>query len=709
MYEIRSISTKAFVEDNAIILPRFQRKQTWKEKDNFQFCISVFKNYPLGVCIEQTKKKGKYGDVEKILLDGRQRRNALKKISESPDNIYEWAKSYIGIKQKMQPSDLTTVFLEKIDEYLDMDEKIEKEELIDDGFTALEGDSSDTTFVDGKYDEDNIKTEIEESCADNSILLEKNSNLQLLLAILKICHDGYRNNRYSGFSKPFAEINTYFKETLDFAVVEDGKEVIHGESLKAYLSSYKLFIQTKRIKNDADSFCKYVSNGKIFKDDKKKQRFNVTVNSMWDEIEERIKMYDRIDNILDQSKIGIIDISEITIRDAQKIFNIINTKGIPLTAAEILSASPEWNTQVLNPSKTVIDLASEMYRKNQIEFNESNIVKWDYPATFFSYMKQKAKPFYDLCIFDDLASDSQITLGFKLLSGIFLGGIKKDDVGNLADKVDNFSAQVDIIIGELNELGKILKDYIYFKNLHSFNKSVKNLLSDAIVLEFMTVMYKEYKRLGYSGKEQIKREAFILFDRLVYEYTLKNWRGSSDGKFANDLQKYNRNPVEFFNGIPESTWKTLISQINEYDIINNEKIETYKRLEPILYHLSCIMGLNSIKSLISDDLSFEIDHIYPQELFRDTDILKDRENSVHSLFNLCLIPKSINAKKSNGKLIDLGDDTDKDIYSYYSGLEVKDFEKYSKASNFFELQKARGESLLDGVTTKRTQLLNKDW
>lgn len=46
MYEIRPESIKTFITDRNVRLQRFQRKQTWDEKKNFQLCISLFKEYP---------------------------------------------------------------------------------------------------------------------------------------------------------------------------------------------------------------------------------------------------------------------------------------------------------------------------------------------------------------------------------------------------------------------------------------------------------------------------------------------------------------------------------------------------------------------------------------------------------------------------------------------------------------------------------------
>ncbi|MBQ5559229.1 MAG: DUF262 domain-containing protein, partial [Lachnospiraceae bacterium] len=115
MYEIRPESVKFFITDKNIRLPRFQRKQTWDEKKNFELCISLFKEYPLGVTIVNVEKKD--GINIRWLLDGRQRRNALVKLYEDPDNIYKWAKKYIKFKNNSQPQEICDMFWETINEY----------------------------------------------------------------------------------------------------------------------------------------------------------------------------------------------------------------------------------------------------------------------------------------------------------------------------------------------------------------------------------------------------------------------------------------------------------------------------------------------------------------------------------------------------------------------------------------------------------------
>ena len=122
MYEIRPESVYTFITDRNVKLPRFQRKQTWDKKKNFQLCISVFKEYPIGVCILSVSEDTKQNKKIRWLLDGRQRRNALTQMYEEPENIYDWAKSFIKFKANDQPDELADKYWEKVNEYLEADD-----------------------------------------------------------------------------------------------------------------------------------------------------------------------------------------------------------------------------------------------------------------------------------------------------------------------------------------------------------------------------------------------------------------------------------------------------------------------------------------------------------------------------------------------------------------------------------------------------------
>lgn len=88
-YKIEPLPISSILS-NDIKLPRFQRKSTWNEIQNFELAISVFQDYPIGVVILNNIPSG---DI--LLLDGRQRRTALMGLVRDPICVYEWAKKYL--------------------------------------------------------------------------------------------------------------------------------------------------------------------------------------------------------------------------------------------------------------------------------------------------------------------------------------------------------------------------------------------------------------------------------------------------------------------------------------------------------------------------------------------------------------------------------------------------------------------------------------
>ena len=95
MYEIRPETVKTFITDPECQAAEVPEKANLGRKKNFQLCISLFKEYPIGVCILSVdESKGK---TVRWLLDGRQRKNALTMIHDDPENIYNWAKKVYPI------------------------------------------------------------------------------------------------------------------------------------------------------------------------------------------------------------------------------------------------------------------------------------------------------------------------------------------------------------------------------------------------------------------------------------------------------------------------------------------------------------------------------------------------------------------------------------------------------------------------------------
>ena len=79
-------------------------------------CISIFKGYPVGVVIYNCTKDG-----TQWLLDGRQRRNALKTAWENPVNLYRYAQYFLKFKTTTTPDEIRSIFWSNVNSFLQKD------------------------------------------------------------------------------------------------------------------------------------------------------------------------------------------------------------------------------------------------------------------------------------------------------------------------------------------------------------------------------------------------------------------------------------------------------------------------------------------------------------------------------------------------------------------------------------------------------------
>lgn len=672
MYEIRPESIKTFITDRNVKLPRFQRKQTWDDKKNFQLCISLFKEYPIGVSILSVDESK--GRTIRWLLDGRQRKNALAMMYDDPENIYNWAKKFIGFKNSDQPSEIEEKFYAKINEYIeaDLDEEYE--------------------VVSQVNEEDD--SEAQEGTGEDSFDLNS-YGLALLLDIIKIIHNKQKKN--TGFTKPFDF--TKYVNKLPYVDVEAAGVKLSSRRVKTFIDEYRKYCDDEYIDyDDHKSFYKFLVLRCDIQDDKKTQSL---INSNWNAIKERILIVEKIDSLLTNSKIGMIEVKNLSPSDSQKIFNIINSEGEKLTAVEILSAKPHWNIVVDNPSQAAVDAAKELYSK--IGTVQTDIVRWDLPATF---IKRIGKNFV-LKQFTDSKTDfeKELTTGFKILSSILVGGVKKEDIEALSKVPNvNWSADIESLIYDFQNMFKLIASFDYFKYFKSWNTSMMELTSDAVALDFIAIAYKDWcrkgKPLGDSKAKQFQKNCFILWDRLIYEYINKQWRGSSDSKIANNISLLVNEP-DLFVAVPEHKWKTIL----EDQIFATSTIETIDismaMMKPLLYHMYCL------KSMQGPDTSYglEVDHIIPQTLFNESSIAR-KEVIQDNLLNLGLLPKDENVAKSNKKLILIDSQWLKDQVTKYEFIDESKFLEYSNVSNYEKMFDERAEIILDAYGEKRRDILN---
>lgn len=683
MYEIRPETVKTFILDRNIKLPRFQRSQTWNDKKNFELCISLFKEYPLGVTIVNVEEKD--GISVRWLLDGRQRRNALVQMYEDPEKIYYWAKSYIGFDNKDQPDEIEDKFWNKVNEYIECDEE--------------EVDKEDKNSALNEEQLENFDTESDDSNEDSSENndIESASGLEFLLELIKIIHNKKKDT--TGFTKPF-DIRK-FADKISFVEIDqgNGKHTLSAKKLKRAFHDYVLFCNDEGLDdNNQDSFYAFIDSRSIIND---KNGLRKHIEKNWNGIQRRRKIVDRLDNILSNSKIGIIEVKEIMFSDSQKIFNIINTKGTPLSAVEVLSAKPSWNTKIELSTDKTKECVQILYKR--LGISSSEMVKWDLPAVLLRRIGKNIV-IKELEMTDSNLS-KEMTYGFKLLAGIYSNGIRKEDIDKLSKNSGvKWWQHYDQFVNDIQSMLKLINSFTYFKFLNSWRITMMELTSDSIAFDFIILAFKDWERKGKplgsdTNTKKFEKNCFILWDKLIYEYVTSQWKGSSDSKIAANIAELST-VGDLFQQISSEDWVRLLEEIRDKYTVGGVKVDQ-RNMRPLLYHFYCFSSISGPDT----QFNIDVDHIIPQTLF-DSSTIKNKDQVKNSIFNLGLLPKSENCSKNAKRLIEITDTWLIDQIKRHELVEKEDFQKYSDINNYSEIYNERFSIFERAFTEYRNSLMN---
>ncbi|MCQ2107530.1 MAG: DUF262 domain-containing protein [Fibrobacter sp.] len=696
-YKITPQSATAFVTER-IKMPRFQRKQTWDECKNFKLCISLFKNYPIGVCIEY--KDDNKPSVTKEILDGRQRRNALLQMYQDPDHIYSWAVKFLGLKNSDKDEDIESKFEAKMREYFESD---------------VEDDDEDENGGDVILESTEEEASVESLDADEQKDVEPFAHIQgldFLLFVIKSFHDvrnGNTNYTRTFDLRKFCEDLPYIDRKR---TNKKGDSLLSGYALKLFIADYCKDCDFQQVDySDSVSFLNYFA-ARMKLAEKEKSALEKHLKSAWTKMLMMINILKRIDLLFDSTEIGIILVWDIDSSDTQKIFNIINSEGVKLTAVEILSAKKTWNIKVKNPSDELQKSVKELYKAMGIDV--SDVARWDVPATLLPRLGTNV-------VFKDLSwkvdekkaeFEKRLTLGFKTLSGIYSGGIKRENVESLAtSKNINWDNGGEIEVEHLNKVLELIQGHSYFKHLMHWKTSIMELTSDAVALNFILIMYREWEKVGRPYSKSLKdvkpfrKNAFALWDKLIYEYVQRMWRGSSDSAIAQNISDFEKNHDEIFKPISSDLWKNLLDKIYSDLEVGSSKI-WIDGMKPILYHMYC---MKMIMPTISE-YGFEVDHVIPQYKFKNAlDLARGKKNAEvlqDSLYNLGLLPKGENISKSNKPLNEIRDKWLRNMVVQYEFIPEEDFEKYSSIDHYDEMFKIRKQIFDEAFGPVRSSLLN---
>lgn len=666
-----SENTTSYFINNKIQLPRFQRKATWKTKDNFELCISVFKGYPIGVII--VNEMGS----KKFLLDGRQRRNALTTMYYNPVEVYNWASKFIGLKNNMTVEEVKDRFFERISDYLqaEFDKSTEDSNSIDDDYFY-----ENNTAIEGKTFDAEVQSE----------------NMHALLDLILLVHSKYAgSNKFEGMFK-FNKIIPI--EDLEYTNIVNGSTIIDPIKLKKFIKN--------RIEND--EYEKLVFVNYLIKrhklDNKSAEKLDYYITQQWDYFEKCFETIRKTDEIIINAQIGLIKLIDASPLDAQNIFSLVNGGGAPLTAEELLSARPFWNVEISNPSDEVKNKSRELYEFLDISV-PSNVVRWDVCATLLSRIDKSNLVFTKFDLSDTSTSQSvftkNLTLGFKLLSAIKVGGISSNSVKDLEQerkaKVD-WNKDVELFVRDFNIVTDLLYDCDYFKYLMSWKQSIMSLMGNSVALEFATLVYQNWINLDkpLKGNPKLKifqKNAIILFDRLVYEYSSRLWAGSSDSRLARDLTI----PQERFKVITSDAWNEILDNFAQG---NNSKVD-----KGIIYHYYCLKKIRPFFDGVGANAKYNIDHIYAKAQFKNVTTIDS--TLMESLGNKALLPRVDNIEKGDKSLAELRPHDW--LYSEvkrFTGISDDEIDKFSDIVNIEELIAKRISDYKNVFSNDRMSLFN---
>lgn len=688
MYKIKPETAKSFIQDRDIRLPRFQRKQTWDEKKNFQLCISVFKNYPIGVCI-LSRESGTNGEF-RWLLDGRQRKNALTMMYEDPENIYNWARKFIKFKNSDQPDELIDKFWQKINEYLEEDSFM-KDENKDDV-------SNNDSYIADNDDYDNYQpTEVADNHKEEYQANKR--GLDLLLEIIRITHNKKSNG--TGFSSPFDFGNTV--ERVPY--LDNGTNYLSSRKLKTFIDEYRNFCDRDYDYKELDSFYKFLESRVVIKDSEKLKK---KLREKWYDILARIDILDKISSLLNRCEIGVIEVDGLTASDSQKIFEIINSEGEKLTAVEILSAKPSWNVKISNKSGEMSEAVNALYRQMEIVPPEEDVVKWDLPATLLRrvdtsmVLKKFSREKKDKSDFE-----KELTIGFQIMAGIYEGSITKDAIEKLSrNSKIRWEIDYETLIKDLSVVLQLIRSSDYFRFLDSWRVSIHELTSLGCALNFILVSYTLWlnsgKPIGNNSTVRIFiKNCFILWDKLIYEYVNRQWSGSMDSKIANYIERVRNNNKDVFEPIAKEKWNQLLTDIFERSKIGDSDVKQ-ELMEPLLYHYYCLSGISGPDT----KCAIETDHIIPKSKFKEATDLPQKELIQDNLFNLALLPKNENISKSDKTLRVIESEWLIQEIEKYEQISRDRFNHYSDIQNYKDLFRERKAHFDNAYGQKRSNLLN---
>ena len=688
-YDLNTESINSFVDDSQIELPRFQRKLTWNNKDNFKLCLSVFKGYPLGVIV-----LSKDDDV-KYLLDGRQRRHALDEM-RNPESVYDWARAGIGFNLSVSEDELREQYWSFVDDYFgeEEDEIDEDKESGDD--SEIEDEDSekikDTKDDDSDYTKNGVVNTSEHA---------EDRNLIRLLDLILTVHP--KRSQSSGLTKPFDFRDKV--DGLDYLIdPANGNRYIDTEQLLDWIEYRAGGQRTPDLEYfDKEALYNWLMRGNTAGEGENSTEKTIRkeIDRNWQQILDALQALDNLDTTLRNRKIGYMEVRDATANDEKKIFLFFYSEGTDLTSVEILSAKPAYNIEIENPSEEIKRDIKELYQV-EMDVTQEDAVRWDRPATFYNRLDVDT-------IFPQTGYgfERRVRIGFKLMSGYYLGGISKNDFEKLAK--ENITWGSTELEQKINNMETKLTGHSLLKFWEDWNDPLVRMTSEAVTINYVLCSIKYWESLGTptgSGSAQLQKfrnKGAVLFDRMIYEYVTRLWSGSGDTRIASNLTNIS-DDSSMFKPVSSDDWEKLLTdliedgQIEGQDQLSNKNPTSRVKLLLRYYYVLT-------QQRPTDPNEMSVDHIIPSKEF-ESSVEKELQRYEHHIGNLAELPSRENSTKGDKSLTEVSDPWLKSQISQYTGIAEDEFNEYCDITDVEELIKVRSDQIKKGFLEGRQKLLD---
>ncbi|MCU4804546.1 hypothetical protein OCF14_08890 [Bacillus cereus] len=306
-------------------------------------------------------------------------------------------------------------------------------------------------------------------------------------------------------------------------------------------------------------------------------------------------------------------------------------------------------------------------------------------------------------------ANKDMTLGFKLLSAYYIGGISKADVASLAKEREinwgytEFERKVNQMKNELLKSGR-------FKFWSSWKKSLLSMTSQAVAINFIVVTLKDWERKGMptnsssSAYKSFIKNSLITFDQLIYEYITNQWKGSSDSRIKTNLIEL-QTKDNIFPAIPNHKWIELVEEVfqgrlNGKEYSSTDSVE--KKIKLLLLYYYTISEIGGPDFSIVDDYDF--DHIISKSEIKQSSAPFAKKN-VNNIFNIAALPKRDNILKNDKPLNRINEPWLKQQIERYSEIPIDRFTEFSHPSSMEKLYEFRLNKFKDVFETKRLGII----